>query len=67
MALDGRVNEKLRHRFDRYTAATRALHRDRHLEQGSSVAPPIHQSVRHFADDAEDFAHRASEPLHDSF
>lgn len=53
--------------FDRFGPATRALHVDRYMDPGTGVAPAIQQSVTHYAESGEDFAHKASEPLNDQF
>jgi cystathionine beta-lyase/cystathionine gamma-synthase len=53
--------------FDRFGPATRALHVDRYMDPGTGVAPAIQQSVTHWAESGEDFARKASEPLHDQF
>ncbi|MEO1234285.1 MAG: PLP-dependent aspartate aminotransferase family protein, partial [Myxococcota bacterium] len=54
-------------RSDTSKPSTIALHADRHLETNHGIAPPISQSVTYFADDAGDFAYRATEPLFDAF
>lgn len=46
---------------------TVALHADRQFEKNSGIAPAIMQSVTYFADDADDFAVKAEEPLNDKF
>ena len=53
--------------IDRHSLTTTALHADRSLEAASGIAPPIMQSVTYRADDAEDFARRATDPLYDEF
>lgn len=47
--------------------ATKALHVDHSIENGAAVSPPIHQSVSYLTENAEDFRHKAQEPLNDSF
>jgi methionine-gamma-lyase len=37
------------------------------MDPGTGVAPAIQQSVTHYAESGEDFAHKASEPLNDQF
>jgi len=47
--------------------STTSLHSDRSLENGTAVAPSIHQSVSYLAESGEDFLHKATEPLNDQF
>ena len=53
--------------FDHFGSGTRALHADRFMDPGTGVAPSIQQSVTHYAESADDFALKASEPLNDQF
>ncbi len=46
---------------------TQLIHRDRHLNPTSSVAPPIFQTATFRAASVEDFARRADEPRHPEF
>ncbi len=50
-----------------YDRQTTALHCDREMEVNHGLAPPIAQSVTYFADDEQDFARRATDPMFDSF
>jgi methionine-gamma-lyase len=54
-------------RHAQFGEGTRLLHVDRDMDPGTGVAPPIHQSVTHFAESSEDFALKASQPLNDKF
>lgn len=53
--------------MQRHAPETMALHADRIFEVNHCIAPPLFQSVTHFADDEADFAKKASEPLDDHF
>lgn len=55
------------HDFEGFSPATRALHLDRVLEPGTSVAPAIMQGVTYYSHDGDDFAINATEPLNDKF
>lgn len=46
---------------------TIALHADRHFATDNGIAPAINQSATFFANDEQDFANRATEPLFDHF
>lgn len=55
-------------RNDLSSMTTRLLYADRELGYDTDcVAPPIHQSVTHVAEDAAHFAQLAEEPLNDRF